>query len=140
MTGFNRVVLMGNLTRDPELRHIPSGTSVADLGLALNERYRNKNGEVAEKTCFVDIVTWEKQAENCCKYLTKGSPILVEGSLQLDQWKSDDGQNRSRLRVKASKVQFLSGNPAKHGEHSATTSPMPKPSGTQTDNDAEIGF
>jgi len=125
MTGFNRVVLMGNLTRDPELRHIPSGKSVADLGLALNERYRSKNGEMAETTCFVDVVTWEKQAENCCKYLTKGSPILVEGRLQLDQWKTEDGKSRSRIRVKASKVQFLSGNPAKHEEHSTPSATTP---------------
>jgi single-strand DNA-binding protein len=107
MTGFNRVVLMGNLTRDPQLRQIPSGTSVAELGLAANERYRTKSGETAEKTCFVDIVTWDKQAEICCKYLRKGSPVLIEGRLQLDQWKTDDGQNRSRLRVRADKINFL---------------------------------
>ena len=135
MTGFNRVVLMGNLTRDPELRHIPSGKSVADLGLALNERYRNKNGEMAETTCFVDIVTWEKQAENCCKYLTKGSPILVEGRLQLDQWKTDDGQNRSRIRVKASKVQFLSDK--KHEERPATAETA---NNTENTNNETISF
>jgi single-strand DNA-binding protein len=117
MTGFNRVVLMGNLTRDPQLRQIPSGTSVAELGLATNEHYRNKSGETSEKTCFVDIITWDKQAEVCCKYLRKGSPVLIEGRLQLDQWKTDDGQNRSRLRVRADKVNFLpKGNNTHNGQ------------------------
>ena len=110
MTGLNHVVLIGNLTRDPELRQIPSGTSVADLGLATNEHYRNSSGEIAETTCFVDVVTWGKQAESCSKYLRKGSPIFVEGKLQLDQWKTDAGQSRSRLRVKADRVRFLSKN------------------------------
>ncbi len=111
MTGLNHVILIGNLTRDPQLRQIPSGTSVADLGLATNEQYRNSNGDIAENTCFVDIVTWGKQAESCNKYLRKGSPIFVEGKLQLDQWKTDEGQNRSKLRVKADRVRFLSKNP-----------------------------
>lgn len=110
MTGLNHVILIGNLTRDPELRQIPSGTSVADLGLATNEHYRTSNGDIAETTCFVDIVTWGKQAENCNKYLRKGSPIFVEGKLQLDQWKTDDGHSRSKLRVKANRVRFLSKN------------------------------
>jgi single-strand DNA-binding protein len=105
---------MGNLTRDPQLRQIPSGTSVAELGLATNERYRSKSGEIAEKTCFVDIITWDKQAETCCRYLSKGSAVLVEGRLQLDQWKTDDGQNRSRLRVRADKINFLSKSSAAH--------------------------
>ena len=108
MTGLNHVILIGNLTRDPELRHIPSGISVADLGLATNEQYRKSNGDIAENTCFIDIVTWGKQAENCSKYLRKGSSIFVEGKLQLDQWKTDAGQSRSRLRVKADRVRFLS--------------------------------
>lgn len=110
MTGLNHVILIGNLTRDPQLRQIPSGTSVADLGLATNEHYRTSNGEIAETTCFVDIVTWGKQAESCNKYLRKGSAIFVEGKLQLDQWQTDDGKKRSRLRVKADRVRFLGKN------------------------------
>ena len=122
MTGLNHVVLMGNLTRDPQLRHIPSGTSVADLGLATNEHYRNNNGEITETTCFVDVVTWGKQAESCNKYLRKGSPVFVEGKLQLDQWKTDDGKVRSRLRVKADRVRFLSRNKeAEKGDNEAVT-------------------
>ena len=107
MTGFNRVVLIGNITRDPELRQVPSGTSVAELRLATNERYRNREGEMAESTCFVDIVAWGKQAETCNQYLSKGAPILVEGRLQFDQWKNADGQNRSKLRVRADRIRFM---------------------------------
>jgi single-strand DNA-binding protein len=107
MTGFNRVVLIGNLTRDPQLRQIPSGTSVAELGLATNERYRNREGELAESTCFVDVVAWGKQAETCNQYLTKGAPVLVEGRLQFDQWLTPEGQKRSKLRVKADRIRFM---------------------------------
>jgi single-strand DNA-binding protein len=107
MTGFNRVVLIGNLTRDPQVRQVPSGTSVADIGLATNEKYRNKAGEQVESTCFVDIVAWGRQAETCGRYLAKGAPVLVEGRLQFDQWEADDGRRRSRLRVKADRVKFL---------------------------------
>ncbi|MDP6505589.1 MAG: single-stranded DNA-binding protein [Planctomycetota bacterium] len=110
MSSYNRVVLMGNLTRDPELRQTPSGRSVADLGLATNEKYKNQAGETVEKTCFVDIVTWGRQAENCSKYLSKGRPVLVEGRLQLDQWENKEGEKRSRLRVLADRVQFISTN------------------------------
>ena len=94
MISYNRVVLMGNLTRDPELRQTPSGRSVADIGLATNESYKNPSGETVEKTCFVDIVAWGKQAEACGQYLTKGRPVLVEGRLQLDQWESKEGEKK----------------------------------------------
>ena len=107
MTGFNRVVLAGHLTRDPQIRQIPSGDSVADMGLAASERYKTRSGEQVEKTCFVDIVAWGRQAETCGKYLTKGSPILVEGRLQFDRWEDKEGQPRSKIRVKADRIQFL---------------------------------
>lgn len=106
MASANIVVLCGNLTRDPEVRQIPSGMSVADLGLAINESYKNKAGELVETTCFVDVVVWGKTAENCGQYLRKGAPILVEGKLQLDTWEKD-GEKRSKLRVNANRVQFL---------------------------------
>ena len=107
MGAMNRVFLMGNLTRAPELRKTPSGIAVSDLGLAVNEKYRNKAGEMVESVCFADIVVWGHQAETCGQYLGKGSPVMVEGRLQLDQWKTDSGENRSRLRVRADRVQFL---------------------------------
>ena len=107
MGAINRVFLMGNLTRDPELRKTASGLTVSDLGLAVSEKYKNKAGETVETVCFCDIVVWGKQAETCGQYLTKGAPIIVEGRLQLDQWQTDKGEKRSRLRVKADRVQFL---------------------------------
>jgi single-strand DNA-binding protein len=107
MGTMNRVFLMGNLTRDPELRKTPSGMAVSDLGVAVNERYRNKAGEVVETVCFADVVVWGRQAETCGQYLVKGAPVMVEGRLQLDQWKTDAGEKRSRLRVRADRVQFL---------------------------------
>ena len=117
MAGFNRVILMGNLTRDPEVRQIPSGSQVAEMRLAISEKYRNRqSGELAEVTCFVDIVAWERQAELCGQYLAKGRPILVEGRLQLDEWKNDKGENRSKLRVRADRVTFLGSGQRTEGE------------------------
>lgn len=107
MPDYNRVLLAGRLTRDPELRYTPSGTAVADLSLAVSETYRNKAGESVEQTCFVDIVVWARQAETSAQYLFKGSPALIEGRLQLDKWQNKDGETRSKLRVRADRVQFL---------------------------------
>lgn len=115
MGTMNRVFLMGNLTRDPELRKTSSGLAVSDLGLAVSEKFRNKNGEVVETVCFADVAVWGKQAEVCTQYLVKGAPVLVEGRLQLDQWQTDAGEKRSRLRVRAERVQFL-GRAKKEGE------------------------
>jgi single-strand DNA-binding protein len=112
MAAMNRVYLMGNLTRDPELRHTPSGTAVSDLGLAVSERFTDKSGEAVETVCFADVVVWGRQAEACREYLSKGSLVLVEGRLQLDQWETESGEKRSRLRVRAGRVQFL-GQPKK---------------------------
>jgi len=108
MASFNKVILMGNLTRDPEVKYLPSGMAVAELGLAVSETYKNKAGEQVESTVFVDIVVWARQAETCGEYLRKGSPVLVEGRLQLDKWQTKEGENRSKLRVRADRVQFLS--------------------------------
>jgi single-strand DNA-binding protein len=107
MSGFNRVVLMGNLTRDPQVKQTPSGQSVADIGLATNEAYRNKEGDTVEKVIFVDIVAWGRQADACGQYLSKGRPVLVEGRLQFDQWENNQGERRNKLRVRAGRIQFL---------------------------------
>ena len=107
MSSLNRVYLMGNLTRDPELRHTPSGVAVSDLGIAVSDAYRNKEGALVERTCFADAVVWGRQAETCCQYLRKGAGVLLEGRLQLDQWETDSGEKRSRLKVCADRVQFL---------------------------------
>ncbi len=106
MTSLNRVFLAGNLTRDPEVRYLPSGDPVADLRMAINRRYRTKQGEDREETVFVAVAAFARQAETCGQYLRKGSPILVEGRLRLEQWERD-GQKQSRLSVVAERVHFL---------------------------------
>lgn len=106
MASLNRVFLIGNLTRDPEVRHAPSGKAVADMRMAINRRFRTSTGEDRDETCYVNVVVWDRQAENCKKYLSKGSPLFVEGRLQYEEWEKD-GQKNSRLRVVADRVQFL---------------------------------
>ena len=115
MASYNRVLLMGNLTRNPEIRYTPSGTAVADLGLAVNESFKNKAGETVERTCFVDVVVWSRQAGTAAEYLQKGSPVFVEGRLRLDQWENQNGEKRSKLRVRADRIQFL-GSPGRGTE------------------------
>ncbi len=107
MADLNKVFLAGNLTRDPDVRHIPSGAAVATLGLAINRRYRDNSGKDKEEVVFVDVTVWDRAAENCGQYLTKGSPVLIEGRLKLDQWEKD-GKKQSKLSVVAERVQFLS--------------------------------
>lgn len=106
MANFNRVFLMGNLTRDPEMRYTPSGTAVVNFGMAVNRRFTDQNGEKKEETCFVRISVFGKQAENCNQYLSKGSPVFIEGRLQYRTWETD-GQKRNSLDVVAERVQFL---------------------------------
>lgn len=105
MASYNRVILVGNLTRDPELRHIPSGTAVAEIGLAINDRVK-RNDQWVDETTYVDVTLWGRTAEIANEYLTKGSPLLVEGRLKLDSWEKD-GQKRSKLRVVCERMQML---------------------------------
>jgi len=145
MASYNRVLLMGNLTRNPEIRYTPSGTAVADLGLAINENFKNKAGETVEQTCFVDVVVWGRQAETSAEFLQKGSPVFVEGRLQLDQWENQQGEKRSKLRVRADRVQFL-GSPGKGTEFSAAPSATASPdtalqhSEPHVDDDDDVPF
>ncbi len=106
MTSFNKTILMGNLTKDPEIRYTPSGTAVANFGLAVNHRYK-QGDEMKDEVCFVDIVVFGKQAENCGQYLSKGQGVIIDGRLQQRRWESDDGQKRSKHEVVAQSVQFL---------------------------------
>jgi len=112
---FNQVILMGNLTRDPELRSTPNGQSVCNFGLALNRSYKNAEGEWVEATDFVDIVAWAALGERVAQYLTKGRPALVSGRLQSRSWEQD-GQKRSKLEVVAFDVTFLGGAPGGAGQ------------------------
>jgi single-strand DNA-binding protein len=108
MADMNRVFLVGNLTKPPEVRYTPSGRAVGDLRMAINRRFKSADGENREETCFVGVTVWDRQAETCAQYLTKGSPVLVEGRLKYDEWEKD-GQKHNRLGVVAERVQFLSG-------------------------------
>ncbi|MFC1498867.1 single-stranded DNA-binding protein [Verrucomicrobiota bacterium] len=112
MASFNKVILVGNLTRDPELSWTPgkedsASVAVTKMGLAVSEKYKSKAGKQVESVCFVDVVVWRRQAETCAEYLSKGSPVLIEGRLQFDQWENKQGEKRNKLRVRADRVQFL---------------------------------
>jgi single-strand DNA-binding protein len=108
MASFNRVILVGNLTRDPELRYIPSGTAVTDVGLAVNDRRKTQSGEWVDETTFVDVTLWGRTAEVASEYLSKGSPVLIEGRLKLDSWEKE-GKKFSKLRVVGERMQMLGG-------------------------------
>jgi single-strand DNA-binding protein len=127
MASFNKVVLVGNLTRDPELRYTPKGTAIAKIGLAINRYWTTETGEKKEEVTFVDVDVFGRTAENIGQYMRKGRPILIEGRLRLDQWDDKQtGQKRSRLGVVAESVQFL-GSPTSgdSGGYAATSRPAP---------------
>ena len=108
MASLNKIMLIGNLTRDPEVRYTPKGTAVSDLGLAVNRFYSSDGGEKREETTFVDVVLWAKLAELAGQYLKKGRPVFIEGRLQMDSWEDKTtGQKRSKLRVVGENMQFL---------------------------------
>src|SRR5437868_10248293 len=108
MASFNRVILLGNLTRDVEVKYLQSGMAVAEIGLAVNDRRKNQAGEWVEEVTFVDVTLWGRTAEVAGEYLSKGSPVLIEGRLKLDQWETD-GQKRSKLKVIGERMQMLGG-------------------------------
>ncbi len=113
---LNRVLLIGNLTRDPELRYIPSGQAVTTFTIAVNRTYLSPSGEKKEDVNFIRIVVWAKRAEVCHEYLKKGSPVFVEGRLQSRSWEGTDGTKRSTIEVVAQNVQFLARGSAKSGQ------------------------
>ena len=109
MANFNKVILMGNLTRDPQMSYLPSQTAVVELGLAVNRKWRSQDGQQKEETCFVDCKAFGKQAETLNQYMRKGQPLLIEGRLQLSQWEDKEGNRRSKLRVVVEGFQFVGG-------------------------------
>ena len=138
---INRVVLVGNLTRDPELRHTPSGTPVCSLRLAVNTRRKDESGQWTDKPNYFDITVWGQQGENCAQYLSKGRPVAIDGRLEWREWEAQDGSKRQAVEVVAESVQFLGGR--QDGESSyvpagataaaavaATTSRPPRPTTT----------
>ena len=133
MSSYNRVILMGNLTRDVQLKYTPSGTPVTEIGLAVNDRRKGQNGEWIDETTFVDVTFWGRTAEVASEYLSKGSPVFVEGRLKLDTWEKD-GQKHYKLRVVCDRMQLLGG----RGEgvrHALAPQPLPaKTTATTTSN------
>jgi single-strand DNA-binding protein len=116
MATFNKVILLGNLTRDPELRYTPQGSAVCEFALALNYQYTNKQtGQKVEEVSFIDIVAWGKTGEICAEYLKKGRQVMVEGRLKQDRWEAQDGKKMSKVRVTAENVQFVGNRPAGEG-------------------------
>ena len=147
MASFNKVILLGNLTRDPEVRYTPKGSAVCDLGIAINRQYTLDSGEKREEVTFVDVVLWSRLAEIAGEYLKKGRPVFIEGRLQLDTWDDkQSGQKRSKLRVIGETMQLLGGRPpgaaggSEGGEsRSSKTTPPPK-AGAAAPDDDEIPF
>lgn len=124
MANFNKVILAGNLTRDPQLSYLPSNTPVCEMGIAVNRRYRPQGGEMKEEVNFFDLRAYGKQAETLNQYMNKGKPILVEGRLKYDSWEGKDGQKKSRVYVIVENFQFLgaAGGPGRSGERPAASS------------------
>jgi len=130
MPNYNKVILMGNLTRDPEVRYTPGGTAIAKLGMAVNRRWKNQEGQMQEETTFVDVDAFGRQAETIGQYLKKGRPVMIEGRLKLDQWDDKQtGQKRSKLGVVLENFQFLDsrgdGGGGDGGEGSGYSQPGP---------------
>ncbi len=149
MASFNKVLLLGNLTRDPEVRYTPKGSAVADLGIAVNRQYTLDTGEKREEVTFVDVTFWGRTAEVAGEYLKKGRPVFIEGRLQLDTWDDkQSGQKRSKLKVIGEMMQMLGSRPGAGGDMdegggapraSRSSTPPPKPAAAEPDDD-EIPF
>lgn len=107
MVNMNRVFLVGNLTKDPELRYTPQGSAVTTLRIAVNTPFKDRTGQIQKDTCFINVVVWGQTAEACNQYLQKGRQVLVEGRLQTRSWQDSEGKNRSIIEVRAAKVQFM---------------------------------
>ena len=133
-SNINRVVLVGNLTRDPELRHTPSGTPVCSLRLAVNTRRKDESGQWTDKPNYFDITVWGQQGENCAQYLSKGRPVAVDGRLEWREWEAQDGTKRQAVEVIADTVQFLGGRGETGGD-----SPQYVPASATAQADADFG-
>jgi single-strand DNA-binding protein len=129
MPNLNKVLLMGNITRDIELRYLPSGMAVAAFGLAVNRRWKNAQGEQQEEVTFVDLEAFGKPAEVMNQYLRKGSGIFIEGRLKLDQWEDKDGGKRSKMKVVVDSFQFIDGKPAEQEQSQQPPQRQGKPNG-----------
>lgn len=126
MAGLNRVILIGNLTRDPEMRYTQGGTARTSFGIAINRRYKDQQGQQQEETTFVPIIVWGTQAEHCANYLTKGQLVAVDGRLRIYSFQTEEGESRKVTEVVASRVEFLSGRKSAEGDASAPTVSEPE--------------
>lgn len=125
MASYNRIIIVGNLTRDPDYKQLSTGAAVCRLGLASNRQYKNRqSGSVTQEVCYIDVDVWGPQAETCRQYLAKGRPVLVEGRLKLDSWQDAEGQNRSKHSIVAERVVFLGSNTAETVESAMSDSTM----------------
>jgi single-strand DNA-binding protein len=153
MASFNKVILLGNLTRDPEVRYTPKGSAVCDLGIAVNRVYTTDSGEKREEVTYVDVVLWARLAEIAGEYLKKGRPVFIEGRLQMDTWDDKQtGQKRTKMRVVGETMQLLGGRPAGAAGASAeageedrqargkSSAPPPKPPASAEVDEDEIPF
>jgi single-strand DNA-binding protein len=127
MVNINSVIIGGNLTRDPEVRYTPQGSAVTSFGLAVNRIFKTRDGEKKEEVNFFDIDVWGRQAETCGEYLKKGSPVLIEGRLKQDTWENREGQKRSKVKIRAIRVQFLPGGPSRGARQELDAAPAPAP-------------
>ena len=138
---LNQVILIGNLTEDPELQYTQSGVARTTFTIAINRQYRDSNDELQEDTTFVPITTWRNQAENCATYLSKGRPVAVTGRLRISSYEDDDGNNRKWTSVVAQNVQFLGSGQGKAPDDEEVQSPNPeRPDKTSSGDDEEIPF
>ncbi len=135
MSNLNKVFLLGNLTRDPELRYMPSGSPVANFGFATNRKYTGQDGQKKEDVTFVDIEAFAKTAELCQQYLSKGRQVLIEGRLKFRTWEGQDGQKRSKLSVVAERVTFLGGRGGEGGARPEQAKQQEEPKFTPDDDD-----
>ncbi len=138
MASINKVILIGNLGSDPEVRFTPSGSAVANFNIATNESWKDKNGQDQERTEWHKIVVWGKQAENCGEYLSKGRPVYIEGRLQTREWNDKDGNKRYTTEIIANTVQFLGGRPGEGGGKTYTEAKASAPSAPKSEAPAAM--
>ncbi len=139
MASLNRAFLIGNLTKDPELRYTPQGTAVTTLRIAANRNFKDKTGELKKETCFINVIAWGVVAESCNQYLQKGRSVFVEGRLQSRTWQDSQGNNRSVIEVRADRVQFLDSKPKSVTEADLGRDPAEETAQSAADSDKGEG-
>ena len=141
MASYNKTILLGNLTRDPEMSYLPNNTPIVKIGLAVNHKYKDSSGNQQEKVCFIDCKMFGKRAESLNQYVRKGDPLLVEGRLELEQWQDREGGNRSKHTILIETFTFMGDRSAKQAQRQQPAQPVPQPSYDEPmPSDEEIPF